>query len=285
MVACQIALELGEDLRHLVEFPDQAISLLRTQVVAWGGTSASPSTDRYCGPGDNNDPGTRCTQADLPGAAFMVPAPAVLTAIAVTLNTAPTAGNWEAYEVVRYRAGVATVLTSVQLDQLVRAEAGVCGGPVCQLQTGDLLAVRFTRNGSATRYRHIALEISGIGQIVASRDVRTSSVRYGHAQYGLTNGNAYRLERAARLRNLTVHTTVVSSTVDSVFTVCTGSSNPPPCTGTLTCMLLRGTDTCINDVDGLDLPAGTYYIVKATGQGGSSGRIGFSLEMMDQPVP
>ena len=138
---------------------------------------------------------------------------------------------------------------------------------------------------SATRFRHIALEFSGVGQLIAVSDARANSIRYGHAHYGMTNGNAYRLDRAARLQNLMVYSSIVAASVDSVFTVCAGSSHPPPCNGPLACTLVHGTSSCLNTVDDMVLPAGTYYMVKATGQGGNSGRIAFSLEMAEPASP
>jgi len=46
-------------------------------------------------------------------------------------------------------------------------------------------------------------------------------------------------------------------------------------------MLLHGTTTCSAAGSGLTLPAGSYYRVQSTSQGGTSGRIGVSFEMVD----
>ena len=245
-------------------------------IVAWGGSSAAPASDRYCGPSDSADAATRCTQADLEGASLVLPAAATLRGVAVTLNSAPTTGNSETFEVVRSRGGATMVLTSVQLNPAERSDAASCSG-ICDLQQGDLVAVHFTRQGSETRFRHIALELSGIGQIVPTRDARTKSVRYGQVHYGLTNGNAYRLDRDARLQNLSVQSTDVAPSADSVFALCTGATDPPPCTGGLTCTLLHGTTHCADSIDHVDLPAGSYFLVKATSQGSTGGRYRLQL--------
>jgi hypothetical protein len=249
-------------------------------IVAWGGKRSSPPGDRFCGPSDFSDAATRCRSRYLSEAAMVMPAAGRLSGIAVTLSANPSTGKSESYSV--YNVTKNRSSDELVIDANARSGAIDCSTN-CDFDAGDLLTIHFTRQGDReSRYRHIALELSGIGQVVASGDKRAPRTRGGQAQFGFSHAQPYRMERDGRLRNLHVRSNVEAGT-DTTVTLCAGPSVPPPCTTTLSCTVAAGTMSCSNTAEGVDLPAGSYYSLEAATQDRGAGRITFSLEV--NPLP
>src|SRR5262249_20206365 len=92
---------------------------------------------------------------------------------------------------------------------------------------------------------------------------------------------AVRMDRAAKLQRLYVHSTNTPNVAYTV-TLCSGATSPPSCTGTRPqCTVATGTTTCNDTTNSVRAAAGDYVEVRVGNQGNTNGTVGFSIEVAD----
>jgi hypothetical protein len=266
-------------------------------LIAFAG-HGTPSDAQYCGTTGigltgGSTPSNICAQPNESKSTFLIPSAGTLTNLSVKLDVAPSSGNTETYTVRNVTTGLDSNLV-VTLDDSMTQAVATCATN-CAVAAGDRLVIRFNRTGPAeSRFRAIALEVSGSGQIVNSRGQTWSSgQQYVNRQlsFQLTSGvSTYRVDRAARFQNLHVELidqntgAVATATTAFDVTVCVGTGNPPSCVGTPTCTLNVG-DSTRSDLTSVDVNQGDYFVVRGTNPGTTGLNLAYAFEIAEPPPP
>lgn len=253
-------------------------------------TSAeAPANGRFCGM--NIAPGTTaatCTSDSADDVSVVMPHAGTLTGLAVGLNSTLGGNKTETFTVRNLSAGVDSGLTVTVPSGSNMASTATCTGN-CAFSAGDRLAIRFNATASpASKTRSLAVSYTGAGSTLTSRRAHFSSGTnfggYHLAVDAVTPGAAaVRLDRAAQLQNLYVHSTTVAATSFAV-TVCSGPTSPPSCLEPRpSCTVPNGATTCSDTTHAVAVSAGDYVEIRVEGQGDTTGTVGFSVEVANLP--
>jgi len=257
-------------------------------VLSFGATaSSSPANNSFCAP---TSAGDQCTSS-LTTDTFLFPFAATLTTLYETTTTNIGSSETNTYTPVnRTQSNVTSTACS-----FTSSTAQCSGGPVtcasnCSFAAEDEMQLIFTVTNLSGRFRHHDLQFSGMGQPVFNRapNWATAEARYGlpyFGTWGATQANVpARMERDSLVTNLRAKSSVAVVN-DTTFTVCSGHTNPPDCTGSRpSCTISAGTKgPCRDTADALAIPQGDYYNVKETSPGTTTGTSAFVVEVLDGP--
>ncbi len=261
---------------------------LHDSVVSVQTASETPLDGQYCGMNIDVGSTATCASNDPDDVAIVMPAPGTLTGLAAKLNSGPGSGRSETFTVENLTTGIATGLAVTITSGNQGASTTTCAG-VCTFEAGDRLAIRFDRTGTPVeRTRSLTLTYADVGTVLASRRVQfATGTFYGGYHLGIATptagGAAVRMERSAQLENLYVQTTSPATTAFSV-TVCSGATSPPSCTGIRpSCTVAVGATECSDVASVASVAQGDFVEVQVQAQGNTTGTVGFSVELLDQP--
>ena len=251
--------------------------------------SEQPTNGQYCGmniaPSSTE---TTCASAGPDDVSIIMPSAGTLTGLAARLSSGTGSGRTETFTVRNLTTGVDAGLTVTIATGTQSSSTNTCTGN-CAFAAGDRLVVRFNRTGNPIdRIRSITLSYSNAGSTLVSRGPHFSAgtryVGYHLGTDAATPGAAaVRMDRAARLQNLSVHSTT-PATVAFAVTVCSGATSPPGCNGVRPqCTVAAGATTCTDSARTISVAQGDYVEVRVDNQGDATGTIGFAVELADQP--
>ncbi|HVO23751.1 MAG TPA: hypothetical protein VMW56_08995 [Candidatus Margulisiibacteriota bacterium] len=236
-------------------------------VLGTDGTS-TPTDGQFCGMGTPDDTAPlSCTQSTESLAQLVMPARATIRGISVSYNTNVSNNHTETFTVRVNGASTATTCT------VFPNQAGCSDSHTVNVNAGDLVSVLFNRSGDPqTRARHIALEFSGIGTIVAmARSFNQNTMwiipYFDSAVPGTGIRRAlYPVPQAGQIRNLTVASSASPAT-PTTLTVESGQTDPQVAGTALACSLATNATACSDLSDSVPVAAGDLFNTSVTTQG------------------
>lgn len=205
----------------------------------------------YCGPGGVHDTVATCFSKTVPtDGSFVMPADGVIDGIAVGFNPALTAGQSETFTVFnvttgRFVADLAVTMTSGDTVKGATTTALTCTEGDCYVRGGELITLQATSNGLHSSARTFTITIAGIGQIDGARNSGTGSAGVSNFTYppGFSTNRLVKAGTAYTLRNLRAHMASGTASVDTIASLCSGTSGTPAC-GTVSCTIAAGQSSC-----------------------------------------